>query len=82
LDHCINEHEVIDPWALEILEKFPNAYVELTPSGKGFHIWCFGRPLNPGKQKKWINPNTGIETGFEIYNYESPRYFTVTGDKL
>lgn len=39
LDHCCDlETLEITPWAQEYLDQFPDAYVEVTPSGKGLRI--------------------------------------------
>lgn len=78
LDKCIQDDRSISPWAMEILTMFSGTYQEITPSGKGFHIICQGRPLATGS-KKWKD-DSGNDVGFEIYDYTSPRYFTVTGD--
>ena len=34
LDHCIKDGEVL-PWALAIVQMFPQAYIEISPSGTG-----------------------------------------------
>lgn len=78
LDHCFEPEShalnVLKPWASEIVFRFDNTYQERSPSGDGLHIWCIGEAKRCGKGR----PNKGIE----VYDYRSPRYFTVTGDKL
>lgn len=39
LDHCVKNGEISD-WAMEIIEHFPKAYIEYSPSGTGPHIFC------------------------------------------
>lgn len=39
LDHCVKNGEISD-WAMEIIEHFPKAYIEYSPSGTGLHIFC------------------------------------------
>ena len=53
-------------WARRIIEKLPDAYVEVSPSGRGVHIITRGR-LREGKRKGSV----------EIYGQD--RFFTVTG---
>jgi putative DNA primase/helicase len=47
-----------------------NSYTEVSPSGKGLHIWCYGH-LPAGRRRK-----NGVEM------YDSGRFITVTGDHL
>jgi putative DNA primase/helicase len=71
LDKCRNpETGTIELWAQKILDMFPGAYTEITPSGKGLHIIIKGKLQ--GK---------GIKHGpVEVYDKE--RYFTFTGHTL
>ena len=39
LDHCIKDGAVL-PWALAIVQMFPQAYIEISPSGTGLRILC------------------------------------------
>jgi primase-polymerase (primpol)-like protein len=72
LDHVFDPATgEIEPWALEIVERFKHTYVEWSPSGQGIRIFCRGRPIRCGKGT--------YEKRIEIYNYTSPRYLTVTG---
>jgi putative DNA primase/helicase len=82
LDHCLDATGQPEPWAKEILEQFRVTYVEITPSGEGFHIICFGKPVGKRRQKKWKKPDADIDEGVEIYDHTSPRYFTVTGNAV
>ena len=79
LDHCF-ENGKLEPWAQEIVTKFPDAYVEYSPSGDGLHIWWSGRPGATGS-KKWPKHDTNLMQGIEVYDYRSPRYLTVTGNR-
>ena len=79
LDKAIDE-KGIKPWALKVLSLFEKsgAYVEYSPSGKGFHILVLGK--KPGtKCKRVVLSSTG-ETLGEIEMYETARYFTFTGE--
>lgn len=73
LDHCLNrETGEWDARAVEILERFKGTYCEISPSGEGLRIFCYGKPGRSGKndgQPKWL----------EVYDADSPRYLTVTG---
>ncbi len=76
LDDCFEPDalNVLKPWASEIVFRFDNTWQERTPSGEGLHIWCLGKAQRSGlgiRNKK-----------IEVYDYRSPRYFTVTGASL
>jgi hypothetical protein len=70
LDHVIDDFE-IEPWAEEILTQFKDTYIELSPSGEGFHILTYGKSRFTGKR--------GDKNRLEVYDHTSPRYFTITG---
>ncbi|RQT48506.1 phage NrS-1 polymerase family protein [Burkholderia cepacia] len=70
LDHVINDGQ-IDPWAQEIIDRFHGTYIEISPSGDGFHILTHGTIPRNGK--------FGPENRLECYSKDSSRYFTVTG---
>lgn len=57
----------IDEGSLEIIKKL-DSYTEVSPSGKGVHIWVNGK-VPDGRRRKG---------NFEVY--DSDRYMTVTGD--
>src|SRR5262249_53715707 len=78
LDGCRNpETGDITAWADDIIQSL-DAYVEVSPSGTGLHIFVLGKV--PGADKKFnLNPAIGHgKAAIEIY--DSARYFTVTGD--
>ena len=72
--------EIAD-WAAAILAKFPNAYMEFSPSATGFHIFTRGT-LPEGRGRKV--PVTGAPAVGEhiaaVEAYDRGRYFTVTGN--
>ena len=81
LDNCYDSKGQLEPWAQAIVDHFPETYIEKSPSKNGLHILCLGRPLKTGG-KRWKKPGTDEDQGIEIYDYTSPRYFTVTGDVI
>ena len=42
LDHCIDERGQVAAWAQRILDACPPTFVEVSPSGRGLHIWGRG----------------------------------------
>jgi len=79
LDNCRDpDTEEVEDWAEDILERVGDkCYVEVSPSGKGFHIIgeCDKGPLPDGA--KIVHFKQGH---VELYR-KSPRYFTVTGEQ-
>jgi primase/DNA polymerase family protein/AAA domain-containing protein len=75
LDHCINpETGQVAPWAQAVVDRF-HSYTEATPSGAGLRVWIEGA-LPAHTPRKFEQPDDGC---VEIYDRNSPRYFTVTG---
>lgn len=70
LDHALDERGRPVPWAAELLARAPRTWVEISPSGRGLHIW--GRADFLGG-RRLPQPGGGIEV------YGSGRYITVTG---
>jgi putative DNA primase/helicase len=71
LDDCRNpESGEIAPWALEILDRVRDGYVEISPSGTGIHVIIRG-DVRGG----------GIRRG-PVEMYSRGRYFTITGRVL
>jgi putative DNA primase/helicase len=63
----------LDPLAAEAVGRFSGTYTEISPSGTGIRIWCYGKPGRTGKvvgKVKWL----------EVYAHPSHRYLTVTGN--
>ena len=70
LDKCRDASTgVVEPWAHDIIRNL-NSYTEVSPSGKGVHIYVCGS-LPPGRRKKG-----------QVEVYETGRFFTVTGHAL
>ena len=65
-DHCIVDG-VLDSWVDSWIRRF-NSYTEISPSGTGIHILCFG-----GLQGKPVKTK-------KAEMYDRSRYFTVTGN--
>lgn len=64
LDHCLINGRPT-PAAQAILDRVPDAYVEVSPSGDGLHVW--GRaPEQSGRRRGWVEA------------YSTGRYITVT----
>ena len=68
LDKCRDpETGKIEPWAEAIIREL-DSYTELSPSGRGFHIWVRGTlPQGPRRAGR-------------VEMYDNGRYFTVTGN--
>jgi len=67
IDHCLDERGRPDARAREILARVPDAYVEISPSGRGLHIWGTA-PEQPGRRHH------------DYEAYSTGRYITVTGN--
>jgi hypothetical protein len=71
LDDALDARGRTKPWAVGIVERFADTYMEISPSGTGLKIWVRGS----------IRANlAGVRVGdgqIEIYNHA--RYFAVTG---
>lgn len=64
LDDCLSESG-LEPWAAEIVAACHGTYIEVSPSGRGLHV--FGRGVvGPGRR---LGP---------VEVYDRGRYFTVT----
>lgn len=76
IDHKFSDG-VLDDDAREIINHFPDTYIELSPSGDGLHIYCLGMPLKCGKgnKNKWLEIY-----GRDVQGKSSNRYFCVTGN--
>src|SRR5690606_32158534 len=49
LDHCLTDGRP-DQRALDVLARVPGAYVEVSPSGDGLHVWGTA-PERPGRRR-------------------------------
>lgn len=70
LDHCIDDHGTIAPWARAIIDRL-NTYTERSPSGRGIHMLLWADRLPPGGRK-----------GRHIEIYDAGRYVTLTGHSI
>ncbi|MFD5384255.1 DNA primase [Streptomyces sp. NPDC127074] len=68
LDHALLDGE-LRPWARRIVDKLPETYIEISPSGTGLHIWGFGEM---GRGRRIRRGESAIEI------YDRSRYVTVT----
>lgn len=74
LDHVIDaETGELKREAAEIVARFKGTYIEVSPSGTGIRVFCYGKPIRSGK-------NTGPVKWLEVYAHPSHRYLTVTGN--
>ena len=60
----------IAPWAKEIINRIPEGYTEVSPSGTGIHIIAEGKVRGGGMRKGHIEM------------YSRGRFFTITGRAL
>lgn len=68
LDHALVDGE-LTPWARAIVERMPETYIEVSPSGEGLHVWGYGA-LECGRK---------IRRGAAaIELYDRGRFITVT----
>ena len=70
LDSVIDEAGAISPQAKEIVGKL-NSYTEISPSGKGLHIFVLAPGANISRHRK---------KDYFLEIYKEGRYFTVTGN--
>lgn len=74
IDGCVTDGEP-DEWAAQIIREL-DSYAELSPSGKGVHVWVYGDvPDVKGATRPIVD-------GHRIEVYTSGRFMTVTGDHL
>jgi P4 family phage/plasmid primase-like protien len=74
LDDCLDENGEPSETAQKILNLFRGAYSEISPSRRGLHIFCKGKPPRCGKGTK--------DKSIEVYDESSPRFLTFTGNKF
>jgi len=70
LDKVIDDAGTLTPQAREVVGKL-NSYTEVSPSGKGLHIFVFAPGAEIARHRK---------KDFFLEIYSESRYFTVTGD--
>jgi primase-polymerase (primpol)-like protein len=69
LDHCLIDGQP-DAAASDFIVRYPDSYIEISPSGDGLHIWGTA-PEAPGTKR--------TIAGLSIETYSAGRYITVTG---
>lgn len=80
LDNCIINDKVI-PEANKIIELFPGAYTEVSPSKKGLHI-MFQGDVPFTRERGIMHLNESINATIEMYSGKSTRFITLTGQKI
>lgn len=73
LDDCLSDAGRLLPWAAPVLAQLPATYMEVSPSGRGLHVWGTGE-LERGRVLK--------VDGGRLELYPSGRYMTVTGRRF
>ena len=69
LDHCIHPDGTLTPAAQEIVDYYPENWIEISPSGTGLHIW--GTAVEQkGFKRTW--------RGQTVEFYSQGRYITIT----
>lgn len=68
LDHALAGGELL-PWAREIVDRLPSTYIEVSPSGRGLHIW--GRGV-VGRGRRIRRGEAAVEL------YDRERYICMT----
>ena len=69
LDGCINENGDISDFAAAIVSSFSDTYIEISRSGRGLHIFCFGDI-----------PRSFRNDGVKLEIYKNKRYIAITGE--
>jgi len=69
LDDCV-EGGVVNSEAQALIDSLPKTFVEISPSGKGVHIWGLGHVEQGRKFER---------NGLKIEVYGNGRYLTVSG---
>jgi len=70
LDHCLDNRKA-NPAAAAFIARYPNNYIEVSPSGDGLHIW--GTATEQAGTKRTVD-------GLSIETYSTGRYITITGN--
>ena len=78
LDGCVLPDGSIEPEAQRIIAEL-SSYTELSPSGTGIRILATGE-LPPGRRRK--NFLDREHHGVEMYDHTSPRFLTITGQRI
>lgn len=73
VDDCLSDAGRLLPWARPVLAQLPATYIEVSPSGRGLHIWGTGS-LQRGRRL--------MVDGGMVELYGRARYMTVTGKRF
>lgn len=72
-DNVIDSQGVLDPRVEVLLSEAPNTWVEVSPSGRGLHVWGL---LPEAKGRVFTHKGVSVEV------YSQGRYMTVTGESF
>jgi Uncharacterized conserved protein len=78
LDHCFDDDGKLKEWVLPIVERFKGTYMEVSPSGKGLRIFCYGQKPGTASKRGDVEMYDGRTAGGK----QGGRYLTVTGHSL
>lgn len=89
LDSCLSAGGDLLPFGYDVIERFPTAYVEISPSGTGVKLFFLVQPADipavrtalGSNSKTWKLPDGGNH-GPAIEFYLAKRFFTVTWNKF
>ncbi len=76
LDHCLDLSGKLLEWAVPIRERFAGTYLEVSPSGTGIRIFCYGEKPSPELSKVG---EVEVYDGRSKNGKQGGRYLTVTG---
>ncbi|MFT9077561.1 hypothetical protein [Ethanoligenens sp.] len=77
-DHYRSGKDVLTPTVFEIVNMFPDSYMEWSPSGSGLHIIGYAPEIRFDKQKYWMNNRT---LTIEVHiPGATNRFITLTGN--
>lgn len=84
LDACLDEKGEPAPWARELLDAYPNTFVERSPSGRGLHVALAVRRAPPPLSLIRIDgPAIGDKRpNVQVFGTGPAGYVTMTGDLL
>ncbi len=78
LDHCIEDGRPL-PWAKEIVDRFSDTYIEISPSGAGARIFCLLPDGFAYAPKTYYIKKGNIEVYIPGHTH---RFLTVTGNAM
>ncbi len=80
IDHCVDSAGAITDFAQDVLDIIGDAYVELSPSGTGLHVFGIAHGFTFDKIRYFMKKS---ELGLEVYVAGSTnRFMTLTGQAL